>query len=183
MNSALFDWINELAGHSAVIDDPARWAAQYLIFALGLITAGSWFVSQDAERPPLLQAALSVIIAMAFVILIQRWYEQPRPFVERGDVHLLVSHGADPSFPSEHVAIAAAAAGSFLWNRRVLGVPLLIGATLLGLARVYVGIHYPADVVAALAIGLAASYAVAAAGGPIDGMQRSLTRRLPPPLR
>ena len=53
------------------------------------------------------------------------------------------------SFPSGHTASSFAAAGLFFRNLpRGLGVPLLILAVLIGLSRVYLGVHYPGDVVA-----------------------------------
>jgi undecaprenyl-diphosphatase len=68
-------------------------------------------------------------------------------------VVLLVPASADPSFPSDHATMAGAvAAGLWLVSRR-LGVVALAAAMLMAFARVYVGAHYPIDVVVGLVFG------------------------------
>ena len=188
MNSAVFDAINDLAGHGVIPDDLAKWAAQYLLYAIVFVVAGMWFVGRSraergANRRLVLEGVFSALIGLAVVALIQHFYHHPRPFVERSDVYLLFPHSADPSFPSEHVIVAAALAGSFIWNRRWLGSLLLLAAGALGFARVLAGIHYPADIIAALALGIIISWVVAQMGAPLDRAQRLATGLMPPPLR
>src|SRR3954454_19382093 len=62
---------------------------------------------------------------------------------------------ATTSFPSGHAASAAAFATAASAELRVLRVPLGLVAAAVGLSRVYVGVHYPLDVVAGAAIGVA----------------------------
>jgi undecaprenyl-diphosphatase len=70
-------------------------------------------------------------------------------------VHLLGTPSHDPSFPSDHATLAGAAiAGLFLVDRR-LGWAATAAGLLLSADRVYVGAHYPADVVAGLTLGAA----------------------------
>lgn len=188
MNGAGFDAINDLAGHSIVADDLAKWAAQYLLYAIVFVVACMWFVGRSGaergvNRRLVLEGVFSALIGLAVVALIQHFYHHARPFAERSDVYLLIPHGADPSFPSEHVIVAAALAGSFIWNRRWLGSLLMVAAGALGLARVLAGIHYPADIVAALVLGAIISWVVARMGAPLDRAQRLATDFMPPPLR
>jgi undecaprenyl-diphosphatase len=188
MNSAAFDAINDLAGHGVVADDLAKWAAQYLLYAIVFVVACMWFVGRSraergANRRLVLEGVFSALIGLVAVALIQHFYHHPRPFVERTDVDLLFPHSADPSFPSEHVIVAAALAGSFIWNRRWLGSLLMLAAGALGFARVLAGIHYPADIIAALALGVIISGLVTQMGAPLDRVQRLATGFMPPPLR
>jgi undecaprenyl-diphosphatase len=188
MNGGIFDAINDGAGHTAVIDDPMKWAAEYLLYAVVLVAVGLWFWGRSREargvnRRLVLQAALSGVISLGVVAVIQHFYQHPRPFAVRGDVHLILSHSADASFPSEHVAVAAAVAGAFFWGARSVGTPMLLAVVVLAFARVFVGVHYPADVVAALVLGLTVSYVVVLVKPPFDLLQRSLTRCMPPALR
>ena len=79
--------------------------------------------------------------------------DRARPYETMSDVHLLVSRTTDFSFPSDHATVAGAvAAGLFLANRR-WGIVAIVAALLMAVTRVYVGAHYPADVVAGLALG------------------------------
>ncbi len=187
MNSVIFDAINDLANHGVIPDDLAKWASQYLLYAIVVVVAGLWFVGRgaekDANRRAILEGVFSAVIGLGIVAIIQHFYQHPRPFVVRNDVDLLVSHSADPSFPSEHVIVASALAGALIWNRRWPGIPLLCGALAIGFARVMVGIHYPADVAAALVLGLGISWVVSWMSAPADRAQRLLTGFMPPPLR
>lgn len=188
MNSVVFDAINDLAGHSAIADDLGKWAAGYLLYAIVLVVAGMWFLGRSREerganRRLVLEAVFSALVGLVVITVIQRFYHHPRPFANRGDVYLLIPHTADPSFPSEHVTVAAALAGSMIWNRRWIGAPLILAALALGFARVFAGIHYPADVAAAFALGLGVSCIVAQMKAPADWAQRTATRCMPPPLR
>jgi membrane-associated phospholipid phosphatase len=99
-------------------------------------------------------AVLVAVLSLAAASLIQHFYAHPRPFVDREDVILLLNHGADASLPSEHAVVAFSLAGAALWSRRLLlASSLLVAAAALGVARVYTGLHYAADIGAAAGVG------------------------------
>ncbi|MFZ0215177.1 MAG: phosphatase PAP2 family protein, partial [Candidatus Dormiibacterota bacterium] len=79
-------------------------------------------------------------------------------------VHVLVSQVKDASFPSDHAAAGFAIAGIVFLRHRRLGLPLLLFGLVMDYARVFVGVHYPGDVLAGTAIGLV-SAAIAWYGG------------------
>jgi undecaprenyl-diphosphatase len=158
--------LNAYAGHHAVLDPLMRYAAdsqvEVALFVLTVLAAG--FV---LRRRDLVLAGASALVAAGVAVVAnvgvsKLWY-RPRPFVAHPHlVHLLVRHPADASFPSDHVAAAAAIAVAMLAFARKLGVVAIVAALLVGIARVYVGVHYPGDVVAGWAIGVASGLAVAA---------------------
>src|SRR5439155_21211162 len=94
-------------------------------------------------------------------------------------VHQLMAHEADASFPSEHVTIVAAASGPFVWGRARLAGVLLVATLLVAFARIYVGIHWPADVLGAVALGLLVAYVLSRIRTPFDPLEAWLLRRLP----
>jgi len=162
MNSSLFDAINELAGHSAIADDLMKVTARYLLLAIAAAVGIHWVIGRRRERATnqamVVGAVVAALLGLAATSLIQHFYVHPRPFVDRQDVVLLINHGSDPSLPSEHAVIAFTLAGAVLWSRRLLlGSGLLLAAVALGLARIYTGLHYPADIGAAVGVGLLAS--------------------------
>jgi undecaprenyl-diphosphatase len=96
---------------------------------------------------------------------------QPRPFVSLPDVRLLISPPSSYSFPSVNATYAfATASGASLTARRLLGrLPIWVwGFLALAIAvsysRVYVGVHYPSDVLSGAIIGILIGWLVASIG-------------------
>lgn len=94
--------------------------------------------------------------------LLKEAFDTARPYVEHPE--LLRSEGAyrtapGPAFPSGHAQSAATfwmlAAG--LGRRRWLTGLAIVMALTIGLTRLYLGVHWPVDVLAGWAIGLAAA--------------------------
>lgn len=135
------------------------------------------------RRAVVLWVAVACLVAYAINLLIELFVFEPRPFVTH-KVNLLISHAADSSFPSDHTAWSFAVIGMLLFaflplwlskrrgttNARqasqgvsqrkpilLLIVAFVIGCSI-GLARIYVGVHYPDDIL----------------GGAIDGLLAAL---------
>jgi membrane-associated phospholipid phosphatase len=87
--------------------------------------------------------------------LIHSIFNRPRPFATSGlSVHLLFYRPTDPSFPSNLAAVVfGLALAVWLMNKR-MGTWLLIMAFVACFARIYVGIHYPSDILGGAAFGV-----------------------------
>ena len=108
-----------------------------------------WWRQMAEERQGAIAALLAATGALGINALIGLLWYRPRPYVAHpGSVHLLVTHSADSSFPSDHAAAAFAIAVVLLIAHRRWGLLALAAAALTGYARVYVGDHYPTDVLA-----------------------------------
>jgi len=133
--------------------------AQYLF--LGLLAAlflvrGKW--RSRSGRHGVVAAGFSAMLALAVAHLITDVWARPRPYdVHPGDAHLFIPASHDPSFPSDHATAAFAIAVALLLRHRKAGLLALGLATVLAVARVAVGTHYPADVVAGAVLGTAAA--------------------------
>jgi undecaprenyl-diphosphatase len=114
-------------------------------------TALAW-----AATAALFSAGLALSVGKVLSILVTR----PRPFVDHPEVHDFLHHAADSAFPSDHATAAFAIAGALSLRYRRWSVPLLGAAALLAFSRVLLGVHYPSDVIAGAALGLAAAIAV-----------------------
>ncbi|MCL6573352.1 MAG: phosphatase PAP2 family protein, partial [Bacillus sp. (in: Bacteria)] len=79
---------------------------------------------------------------------------KPRPFLKYR-VHLLPPSPSkkNSSFPSKHTTLAFAAATSVLLYKRLLGFIMLILAFLAGFSRIWMGQHFPSDIVGSALLG------------------------------
>ena len=86
--------------------------------------------------------------------------DRPRPCHELANVHLLVGCGSGYSFPSSHAVnnFAAAAILSYFLPRWVWG--FFCYACVIAFSRVYVGVHYPSDVLTGSIVGLMIGFGV-----------------------
>ena len=91
--------------------------------------------------------------------LIKELVQRPRPYVTFSDLQILIPTPSEFSFPSGHASGSFAAASVFYSNLpKKFGVPAVILAGLIGLSRLYVGVHYPTDVIAGMIVGILLSY-------------------------
>jgi undecaprenyl-diphosphatase len=154
-DESVFFWINGLAGKVTVIDDIIRTLSCDLFIPVVMILAmvGLWFVGHNQEQRERHQRAVFCSLAgMGFAnlvvyILNAALPDRLRPFAALEGVKLLFYPPTDPSFPSNAAAAAfAMAIGVWLYNRK-LGYILLVPAVIIAFGRVYMGVHYPLDIV------------------------------------
>jgi uncharacterized membrane protein len=101
-----------------------------------------------------------VALPIMYVILklVALIYFDPRPFVVDHFIPL-IPHGPDNGFPSDHTILSAAAASViYPYNKKVSAV-LWIFTLLVGISRVYTGIHHPIDIIASIIIAIITAYA------------------------
>lgn len=99
------------------------------------------------------QLGLAFAIELTAYKFAKRLFSRPRPFVSLHDVTMLVLPPDEFSFPSGHTAAAFAVATVAGFCIPGLLVPLILVAMLIGLSRVYLGVHYPSDVAAGAVLG------------------------------
>lgn len=159
MNEALFLWLNNLAGQSVIFDTLALFAAGDLIFILVVAYLGFVFSKPAKNRPSLVvDTILCTLLAFQLVILIHAVYPVARPQATDLPVKVLIEYANNQSFPSQHTLFAFLLATIVFSCRKRLGIAYLAGATIIGLSRIVVGVHWPADVLAGALIGIAFGY-------------------------
>lgn len=87
-------------------------------------------------------------------LIIKRWVRRKRPFENIEGIRFMIAPPDQFSFPSGHTAGAFVFAILFGHFFPIVSVPLLIWAALVGYSRIYVGVHYPTDVLAGSILGI-----------------------------
>jgi undecaprenyl-diphosphatase len=158
----IYKAINGFAYRHDGVEDVLRFVAQdaqYFFVALlvGLFFASGKWRSRNG-RHGVVAAGFSAGLALAVAHFITDAVARPRPYAaHHGDAHLFIAPSHDGSFPSDHATASFAIAVAILLRHRRAGLLALAMATILAVARVAVGTHYPADVVAGALLGSAAA--------------------------
>lgn len=169
-DETVFFWINGIAGKVPILDWLMRLFGDdfFILTIMALILLFLWFGYRSAPQRETNQRAVLCAIgavglaAIAINILMDNGPDRLRPYDAYPDVvNFLTYERTDlKSFPSESAAIAFSfATGVWFMRRGRLVASMLVMASLLCFARVYIGLHYPLDIVGGTAIGILASLA------------------------
>jgi membrane-associated phospholipid phosphatase len=158
LDKTLFLDVNHFAVVTGWLHGPMLAYATYgiALFAV-LLAAGFWTARQRgaAAVAAALWAVAGTVVAVGITQLVGHAVAEARPWQSLPHALILAGHQHDFSFPSDHAVMAGAVtAGLFIVSRR-LGTISAVAAVLLCFARVYIGAHYPQDVVAGLLLGTA----------------------------
>lgn len=182
LNQALFLHINAGAGTPAWLIQAAVGAADYLIDLIPFLLLGLWLWGDHLHRAAAIKACAVAMLGVAANQAIGAAWPHPRPFVI-GLGHAWMPHAADASFPSDHMTVFAGVGLTLLFDGAAgwAAVTLLAGLCV-GWARVFLGVHFPLDMVGAIGVA-AVAYAVVTplwrrTGKPITGLAERLYRRL-----
>ena len=151
-----FSTVNDFARHTAWLHGPARLFAQYGVVVFGVLLVLGLLLNRRVGLEAVARSLLAgagVLVAVAVNQPIVHAVAERRPFQQYPHALVLVHRSTDPSFPSDHAVMAGAVAVGLLLSRRRLGLVAVPLALLMAADRVYVGAHFPVDVVAGLAVG------------------------------
>lgn len=162
-NLHLFELINAAARPQPWQLGLAIALAQWLIYLLPTGMTLAWIRGNPVSRRELIEMLLAALIALAIAQVVVHVYPQPRPFA----LHLgtqLLGHASDPGLPSDHVVVFWSLAWSALATRRyaIWCFALFAAGLAVGWSRVYLGVHFPYDILAALPVALAGALAARA---------------------
>ena len=169
----------------------ARWTAEWVIFALALWMVLGWVYGRRPFRASLMSAGLAAALGLGINQLIGLIWYHPRPF-ELGIGHQFLPHGLETSFPSDHATVLWALGLWLVAQRSTRRWGMLIGSLGVAVAwsRVYLGIHFPFDMLGSLAVAVFSvlvlqpfkPFIAAHVFPPIEHLYKSAIRalRLPP---
>ena len=158
LNLTLFSWINASPEASNTSIHFAIFIANDLLYCMILLFAWFWLRGNYDTKKQILKAFIFTSIAILISQCISHVYYHPRPLVmEVG--RTLIYHAPNGSFPSDHMLIFSSIAFSYLFSaQRKLGIFLLVMAWLVAWSRVYLGVHFPLDMLGAFLLAFALNF-------------------------
>lgn len=151
-NRTLFLQINGGDGTPAWLIRVAVGIADDLIYLIPLLLLGMWLWGDSTRRNQAIKACLVAMLALGANQLINLVWTHPRPFM-LGLGHIWTYHALDSSFPSDHVTVFASIGLTLLFGGAFrLAAAVLTAGLAVAWARVFVGVHFPLDMVGAVAV-------------------------------
>ena len=155
---ALYGFVNATPALSLIVVFCAKWLPYFLILFAAIYALAPLFRSTGrGNMQTAVFTALYIFTPVFFAwIFVDLWkFAAPiaRPFVELSFTPLVLGENPLESFPSSHATIFAALGVAIFWQNKKVGIWFLLGALLVGLARVAAGVHYPIDILAGFLLG------------------------------
>ncbi|MEU0938646.1 MULTISPECIES: phosphatase PAP2 family protein [unclassified Embleya] len=151
--------VNGLTEHTSWAHGGMEFMGEYGMFAvLAVLALLAWWRARSrpdhtAAMAGLVWAPLAALVAELANAPLREWVNRPRPFLSHDGLHVLVAGKTDPSFASDHALTTMALAVGILVVDRRIGILAVLASVFTGFSRLYVGVHYPTDVLAGFALG------------------------------
>ena len=161
LNQALFLLLNAAPDARGFVVETARILADGVIWILPAALIIGWLRGSSATRKVLIAATVSGLAGLMINQLIGLVWYHPRPF-EAGIGQTLIPHVRDSSFPSDHLTLIWAVAFSLLLRERprLAGWALVLLGVPVAWARIYLGVHFPLDVLGAALVALSSAWLI-----------------------
>ena len=162
INLQWFSLLNATPDSAPLMVTCAKIAAKYPLYAVALFLVLYALMGDKTQRVLVIKTVIGVAVSLTISQMIITLFPHPRPFV-MGVGHTFLEHAPTPSFPSHHMIIFTAIAMSFLLAKRLmLGVLLLALAFIVGWSRIYIGVHFPMDIIGGFCLASVVVFSISA---------------------
>jgi undecaprenyl-diphosphatase len=155
INQSLFLKLNSLANTNSILDFLGIIGAEYMPIVFIMIEIYLFFFKK--KKNIAIFAFMTMVLGLGINQIVGMLYFHNRPFID-GLGHTILNHVPENSFPSDHTTFMFSIA-IYLYMKlenKIIGESLLILSFIGGLSRVFVGIHYPFDIMGSIFISLIA---------------------------
>lgn len=157
----LFNLINGFAGKWPLLDAFGVFFAKYCEYFLWLVLLLFLVFSFIKYWKMVLLAFVSAGISRFILAEIIRWlWFRPRPFVAENFIPLITKSAAEASFPSGHASFYFALSTIVYFYNKKAGILFFIASFLIALSRIFVGVHWPSDILAGAILGVATAWII-----------------------
>ena len=145
-----FEWLNDIVVFITHFGDGGLFWILMCVFLLLM----------KSTRKAGLTSAVSISLgALCTNVCLKNLVHRTRPYFVNENLNILIDFPSDFSFPSGHTCASFAVATVMLiMLPGKYGIPAIIFASLIALSRLYLGVHYPTDILGGLVVGVSAAF-------------------------
>ena len=154
INIELFRMFNDLGKEVMFLNPIMIFFAKYMKYFLLFGIIMYWFTRKRENRIMIISSMFAFVVAEVFGAIAGAIHSNNQPFVELNNVNQLIGHAIDNSFPSDHAIEFFSICITFLLFKKNLRYVWLAIAILVSISRVWVGVHYPADILVGTILGI-----------------------------
>lgn len=151
MDKKMFWGINQAVGKKPLLDKLMIVSSNKVRYVYAIILLYLW-MKDGLDRKATNNAILSVIASILIRFIVNLLYYKPRPFIKYR-VNILIPSKVDTSYLSKHTLLVFAVSTSIYLYKKTLGLFSYSLACLTGLSRIWVGHHYPSDILRSSILG------------------------------
>ena len=163
MDLISFNLIHGIAGKWQFFDWFGIFLANYLGYFLVLVALILILKQIGWQRKIYFLSLLSLSLILSRGIIaeaIKFFSARPRPFSVLNIQPLIDANGINASMPSGHAAFYFALAMAVFFLNKKMGLYFGAAAILMGIARIFAGVHWPTDILAGAVIGIVSAFLV-----------------------
>jgi undecaprenyl-diphosphatase len=148
-------YIFQFRGHEGtpLLNELMIFVAEYLVYLIPIALLYLWFSSEEGKSKSVF-IFVTIIVSLAISYAMGQFYAHPAPY--SAGYETLITEAPENSFPSQHTTVVFAFTWPvfYLQDRWRDGLVVLAFASLVGISRVYIGVHYPIDIAGAIGASL-----------------------------
>ncbi|MGE8005171.1 undecaprenyl-diphosphatase [Lysinibacillus sp. NPDC093216] len=154
MNNNLFRMVNDIGKELTFINFPMVIIAEYTVFFLAIFVILFWFTKNKENKMMLICGGISFILAEILGKVAGLLHFNKQPFAVLSNTNQLIEKTINNSFPSDHTILFFSFCMSFWLFKKGKWIVWMLLAILVGISRIWVGVHYPLDVLVGAFIGI-----------------------------
>lgn len=160
INIHFFRMINDLGKQYTYLNPFMVFVAEYTVIFLALGVLIWWFARSHKEKIMVICASATFVVSEVLGKVAGKIHSNSQPFAELSSVNQLIEKAVDNSFPSDHTILFFSFCVTFFLFRRGWGLMWIALAFLVGFSRIWVGVHYPADIIVGAIISITSAFIV-----------------------